>query len=336
MTRLVQGDDNRKYFQLLANGRYRKTRIYQLEQEEGVIVGDENLKTYITNFYKGLFGSPESNYFSLNEEFTEDIPQVSDLENEILSDAFTEKEIREAIFQMELNKAPGPDGFLAEFYQTFWEVIKPDLLALFNEFHQGSLPLHSLNFGVITLLPKKAEAIMIQQYRPICLLNVSFKFFTKVLINIIHLVAHKVIRSSQTAFLPGRFILEGAVVLHETIHELHRKKKSGVILKLDFEKAYDKVKWPFLQQVLRLKGFSHKWISWIQQVTEKGTVGIKVNDNIGHYFQTKKGVRQGDPLSPILFNIVVDILAILIDRAKETELIRGLVPNLVDNGLSIL
>ena len=114
------------------------------------------------------------------------------------------------------------------------------------------------------------------------------------------------------------------------------ERKVGVILKLDFEKAYDKVKWPFLQQVLHLKGFSNKWISWIQQVTEKGTVGIKVNDNIGHYFQTKKGVRQGDPLSPILFNIVVDILAILIDREKETELIRGLVPNLVDNGLSIL
>ena len=62
------------------------------------------------------------------------------------------------------------------------------------------------------------------------------------------------------------------------------ERKVGVILKLDFEKAYDKVKWPFLQQVLRLKGFSNKWISWIQQVTEKGTVGIKVNDNIGHYF----------------------------------------------------
>ena len=164
---------------------------------------------------------------SLNEEFTKDIPQVSNLENEILSDIFTQKEIREVIFQKELNKAPGLDGFPAEFYQTFWEVIKPDLLALFNEFHQGSLPLHSLNFGVITLLPKKAEAIMIQQYRPICLLNVRFKIFTKILTNRIHLVAHKVIRSSQIAFLPGRFILEGAVVLHETIHELHRRKKSG-------------------------------------------------------------------------------------------------------------
>ena len=75
--RLVHGDDNTKYFQLLANGRYRKTRIYQLEQEEG----DENLKTYITNYYKGLFGSPESNHFTLDETHIEDISQVSDLDN---------------------------------------------------------------------------------------------------------------------------------------------------------------------------------------------------------------------------------------------------------------
>jgi hypothetical protein len=93
--------------------------------------------------------------------------------------------------------------------------------------------------------------------------------------------------------LPGRYILEGVMILHEAIHEMHRKKKSGVILKLDFEKAYDKVKWPFLQQVLRMKGFSSKWCSWIEQVVTKGSVGIKVNNGIGHNFQTKKGVRQG-------------------------------------------
>jgi hypothetical protein len=153
----MHGDDNTTYFQLLANGRYRKTRIYQLEQEEGVIVGEENIKTYITNYYKGLFGSPESNQFTLDETHIEDIPQVSDLENEILSDAFSENEIKEAIFQMEHNKAPGSDGFPAEFYQHFWDIIKPDLMALFNELHQGTLRLHCLNFGVITLLPKKLK-----------------------------------------------------------------------------------------------------------------------------------------------------------------------------------
>jgi hypothetical protein len=85
-----------------------------------------------------------------------------------------------------------------------------------------------------------------------------------------------------------------------------------------------------------MKGFTHRWAAWIQQVTSKGSLGIKVNYSVGHYFQTKKGVRQGDPLSPILFNIVVDVLAILIARAKDNGLFRGLVPNLVDDGLSTL
>ena len=125
---------------------------------------------------------------------------------------------------MEHNKAPGPDDFPAEFYQTFWDTTKGDLMAMFSEFHKGELPLYNLNFGTIILLPKCKEAIKIQQYRPICLLNVSFKIFTKVATNRISVVAQKVISPTQTAFLPGRNIMEGVVVLHETIHELHRKK----------------------------------------------------------------------------------------------------------------
>jgi hypothetical protein len=126
------------------------------------------------------------------------------------------------------------------------------------------------------------------------------------------------------------------VILHETIHELHRKKLDGVLLKLDFEKAYDKVKWSFFQQTLRIKGFDPKWCDWIKNVVEKGSVGIRVNNDIGHYFQTRKGLRQGDPLSPILFNIIADMLAVLIARAKEDGQVDGLIPHLVDGGVSIL
>jgi len=125
---------------------------------------------------------------------------------------------------MEHNKAPGPDGFLAEFYQVFWDLIKLDLMSLFNDFQEGNLPLHSLNFGNIILLPKKSDARTIQQYRPICLLNVSFKIFTKVATNRLTTVAQKIIRPTQTTFLLGRNITEGAVILHEMIHELHSTK----------------------------------------------------------------------------------------------------------------
>ena len=160
---------------------------------------------------------------------------------------------------MKHNKASGPDGFPAEFYQIFWSLIKDDLMAMFREFHVGKLPLFNLNFGTITLIPKQKEVKQVQQYRPICMLNVSFKIFTKVLANRLMAVTDKVVRQSQTAFMTGRNILEGVVILHETIHELNRKKMSGVVLKLDFEKTYDKVNWVFVQQALRMKGFSPMW-----------------------------------------------------------------------------
>jgi hypothetical protein len=96
-------------------------------------------------------------------------------------------------------------------------------MALFRDFHRRNLPLFSLNFGIITLLPKEKEVKKIQQYRPICMLNVSFKIFTKVLANRLTSVACRVTKPSQSAFMPGRYI-EGVVVLHETIHELKRKK----------------------------------------------------------------------------------------------------------------
>jgi hypothetical protein len=110
----------------------------------------------------------------------------------------------------------------------------------------------------------------------------------------------------------------------------------GVILKTDFEKAYDKVKWSFLQQTLRMKGFSEDWRALINNFVFGGSVAIKVNDDIGKYFQTRKGLRQGDPLSPMLFNIVADMLAIIIERAKIDGQIEGVVPHLVDGGLSII
>jgi hypothetical protein len=252
----------------------------------------------------------------MDESLIEDVPQITHEENEALVEEFSEKEVRDASFQVEHNKASGPDGFPAEFYQVFWSLIKNDLMAMFRDFHNGSLPMYCINFGAITLLPKAQEVTKIQQYRPICMLNVSFQIFTKVIANRLVLVASKVIGPSLSAFLLGRNIFEGVVVLHETLHELRRKKQKGIILKLDFEKAYDKVNWVFLQQVLRMKGFFSKWCQWIEKIVSGGSVSVKVNEEFGNFSQTKKGLRQGDPLSPVLFNVVADMLAVLIERSK--------------------
>jgi mannosylglycoprotein endo-beta-mannosidase len=247
---ILEGDSNTRYFHSVANGRHRKKVIHSLVQEEGMNEGQEQLKAYINNYYKNLFGEPDEGNFTMDENRTEDILQGSPEDNGLLTAPYSEEEVRKAIFLMEHNKAPGLDGFPAEFYQTFWDTIKIDLLAMFSYLHDGQLELFHLNFGKVILLPKVNEAERIQQYRPICLLNVSFKIFTKVETIRLNTVSDHVVRPSQIAFMQGRNILDGVVVLHETVHELHSKKLNGVILKLDFEKAYDKVKWSFLQQTL--------------------------------------------------------------------------------------
>ena len=152
---LLQGDSNTRYFHNVANGRHRKKLIHSLHQDEGLIEGQDKLKEFITDYYKGLFGAPEEGNFALDESRTDDITQVTPEENNLLIAPFNEEEICKAVFQMEHNKAPGPDGFPAEFYQHFWETIKLDLLELFGCLHAGQLELVRLNFGEIVLLPKR-------------------------------------------------------------------------------------------------------------------------------------------------------------------------------------
>jgi hypothetical protein len=117
--KLLHGDSNTKYFHLVANGKNRKQRIFQLEEDGQIICGDDQLKNYITEYYRGLFGSMEDDQLSLDERLISDIPQVSQEENDFLTAPFTEKEVKEAIFQIRQNKAPGPDGFPVVFYQVF-------------------------------------------------------------------------------------------------------------------------------------------------------------------------------------------------------------------------
>lgn len=167
--------------------------------------------------------------------------KVSLEENDCLEAPFTEEEVRDAIFGSYAEGAPDPDGFSFLFYQTFWDTIKSNFMNLVRMFEKGDLNLDRLNYAMITLIPKEPEAKTLKKFRPISLLNCSFKVFGKMLNNRLILVADRLIASNQTAFIKGRYILESVVVAHEIIHEVHRSKGSGVILKLDYEKAYGRV-----------------------------------------------------------------------------------------------
>ena len=141
---------------------------------------------------------------------------------------------------------------------------------MFNEFHDRKLNVSRLNYSIITLLPKVADATKIQQFRPICLSNCLYKWITKVLTLRIAPYAKRLIDIAQFAFMQGRNIMNGVMALHEILHETKHRKEVGVVLKLDFEKAYDKVNWGFMIDRLKLRGFSERWCSWIHQLVTEG------------------------------------------------------------------
>jgi hypothetical protein len=194
----------------------------------------------------------------LNDIFWPMEMKLNETEKAALVKPFGVDEIKGVVMEMKVNLAPGPNGFTTIFFQKFWDTIQGDFLSMFQDFWEGHLDIKRLNFEVITLVPKVKEANCIKQYRPICLLNVDYKCFTKVLTNRLVSVAQRVVGKNQTDFIKGRNILEGVVVLHEVIHELHSSKQKGLILKIDFEKAYDRVRWSFLEQVMIGKGFPPK------------------------------------------------------------------------------
>ena len=122
------GNSNTRYFQLLANGRHRKKCIHSLQQDEGRLKGQRELKNYITSYYKSLFGASNEGNATLDETRTDDIPQVTIEDNDILTAPFFGEEVKVAVFQMEHKKAPGSDGFPTEFYRNCRNVIKTDIL----------------------------------------------------------------------------------------------------------------------------------------------------------------------------------------------------------------
>jgi hypothetical protein len=145
-------------------------------------------------------------------------------------------------------------------------------------------------------------------------------------------IADRLMSKNQTAFIKGRFILESVAAAHEVIHDIHKNKESGVILKLDYEKAYDRVSWA-LEEMLTSRGFGHTWVRWIMKLVKGGSLCVRINDENSSFFKPGKGLRQGDPLSPLLFNLVADVFTRMLLKASSVNLISGLLPHIIEGGV---
>ena len=272
----------------------------------------------------------------MGQNFWEEEDKVSRNENELLIAPFSELEIKNAIFSCYAEGAPGPDGLSFLFYQKFWNLIKNDVMHLFDAFHRGDLELKRLNFALVSLIPKVGEATNMKQFRPISLLNCSFKIFSKLLTLRLSSVVQRIVAPTQSAFIKGRFILESVVVAHELVHSVHQSGEPGVILKLDYEKAYDRVSWSFLFDMLEARCFDPVWINWIRHIVVGGSLDIMVNGEESSYFKPGKGLRQRDPLSPFLFNLVGDGLSRMLKKVVDRGIVTGLLEDFRQRGIVAL
>ena len=214
--------------------------------------------------------------------------------------------------------------------------MKEDHVEMFNAWFEGNMDLFRLNFAMITLIPKENEAKTTNKFRPFSLLNCVFNFFTKVLTNRLAGVIGRLISDFQSAFVRGRYILESVVSAHEVVHAVHSTSRHGLVFKIDYEKAYDKVNLDFLYEMLALRGFGSKWIGWIKSITQGGSVGVKLNGEESDFLLTGKGLRKGDHVAPLLFNLVVDVFCKMLVKGSHSGLIRGLCPELVPGGVMCL
>ena len=288
---------------------------------------------HIEKFYEDLYSSKITVTQEAFDEFIREIeiPELNNEEQEQMEGIFTLEECKKILESFEDNKSPGEDGFTAEFYKHFFDLIGFDLIQSLNQaFEEGELSI-SQRRGVITLIPKEDSYLLnIQNWRPITLLNIDYKIASKALAKRIESVLPKLVHSDQTGFMKGRYIGENIRLINDVMEYTMSEKKGGILVSLDFEKAFDTLEWQFIMKVLDLFNFGENVKRWIRIFYTNIESTVLNNGFTTNWIKPTRGVRQGCPLSPYLFILSVEILS---NKLRQTTEINGI--NLFGNEVKI-
>jgi hypothetical protein len=306
------GDENTKFFHAAATERYRNNTITSLEAQDGRVAYDHFEKAaLLLESFKARMGKsvdPQMHY-NLDE-------LINEREGfEHISAPFTKEEIDNAVKLVD--KAPGPDGFNGMFFKKCWHIIKEDIYQLCDDFFSGSVSLQAINSSFITLIPKNNNPVTPNDFRPISLLNSILKLITKLMADRLQAIIIPLIHKNQYGFIKTRTIQDCLAWTFEYIHQCQQSKRELVILKLDFEKAFDTIEHDTILKMMEKIGFTETWIGWVEKILNSGSTSVMLNGIPGKQFQCKRGVRQGDPLSPLLFVLAADLLQHIVNKAHR-------------------
>lgn len=245
--------------------------------------------------------------------------------NQQLTAPVTEEEIFKALSQMNVDKAPGPDGLNAGFFKYYWPTIKSGVIKFVQHFFQTGYLNPEMNHTYICLVPKIESPTQVKDFRPISLCNIAYKLISKIMADRLKPWLHILISEFQSAFIPGRLITDNIIVTHELLHSLRTKKIKSpfMALKLDIAKAFDKVEWTYIEAMLRCLGFSDQWCSWVMKCITSVSYSVLINGSPTRKIIPSRGLRQGDPLSPYLYLLCTEGLSSLLTNAMQSNQLHG-------------
>ncbi|GJV30358.1 RNA-directed DNA polymerase, eukaryota [Tanacetum coccineum] len=281
----IEGDENSKYYHGILNKRINQLTIRGILVDGTWIDSPSLVKREFLSHFSNRFDQPGTSCVLLNMEF----PNKLNLDQQIdLESDVTRDEIKRAVWDCGIDKSPGPDGFTFEFYRRYWSFLEIDVVQAVKYFFQHGMFPKGGNSSFIALISKTQNANMVKDFSPITLIGSLYKIIAKILSN--------------------RLV----VVLGDIINEV------------DFEKAYDSVRWDYLDDVLKNFGFGDRWRGWIRGCLRSSRGSVIVNGSPTNEFQFHRGLKQGDSLSPFLFILVMESLHISVQRVVDAGMFKGI------------
>ena len=309
----LQGEKPTKYFCNLEKKNANLRYIPALRNELGIINEQKKIDKEIFRFYKSLYKQPNPPSMSVEDflgEHLESLPKATETEKSNCEGPIKMVEIVLFLKKLKNNKSPGSTGYTGEFYKFFFNDFKYWLHDSLNfTYENEKLPV-SQNIGITTLLPKPGkDKQLLKNWRPLCLLSTYYKIISGIISERLKPVLNRIIHPDQKGYLPGRYMGEVIRTMYDSLSYANSNNKGGLLILLDFEKAFDMIAFQFIKNTLRIFNFGDSIIRWIRILTEDFYSCINHAGNLSPRFKLERGCKQGDPISGYLYILCSEILA---------------------------
>lgn len=312
---MAEGERCTRFFFDLEKSRQRAEEIRSIKDDKGnTLTNKEGILKRVFIFYSNLFNKEQTDVRSRTYLLNHIKKRVSEEDRDMCNNDITNEEIEGALSGMKNGRSPGLDGLPCEFYKAFRTVLIPVLNIIYHEVWTKGVVSPSMCKGVIKIIyKKKGDREKLENFRPISLLNCDYKILAKVLANRLKQVLPTIIQTNQAYAVLGRDISDTVNSVRDKIWYMDKEKREGFIMNIDFEKAFDRVEHDFLFGVLNKFNFGRRFIRCLRCLYSDAKSCVKVNGFLTDFIFLTRSIRQGCPLSALLYTLVAEPLGLAIN-----------------------